>query len=175
MVAELRVTLESAIDRLAPPYRLVFVMRDVQGLSTKETSECLQLSEEAVRVRLHRARGSLRTLLSSELELTPGDAFAFAGERCDRIVASVIAALNLEASRDDQLVRGVAAGDRGALGELFDRHSHAVFASVLRRVPRARAEDVVHDAFLELWRSAHRVPARTSVRAWLSERARQRC
>ena len=49
--------LERAVDGLAPPYRTVFVLREVEQLSTAETAEALGLREDAVKVRLHRARG----------------------------------------------------------------------------------------------------------------------
>lgn len=173
MQAELRTALESAIDQLDVRYRLVLVMRDVQGMSTRETSTCLAVSEEAVRVRLHRARRLLRTRLEDRLDLSAGDAFAFAGDRCDRIVAGVLTQLRARARGDESLVRSVAAGDRGALGELFDRHSSAVYALVLPRA-HERTEDVVHHAFLELWRRAHRVPG-AGVREWLAARACESC
>jgi RNA polymerase sigma-70 factor, ECF subfamily len=57
---EARVLLESAIEALPTAYRSVFVLRDVEGMSTAETAECLDLSEEAVKTRLHRARALLR-------------------------------------------------------------------------------------------------------------------
>lgn len=84
---ELRRALEAAIDRLPDGYREVFVLRDVEGMDGAEAAECLGLSEVALRVRLHRARARMRTLLSD----ATGDAYAFAGERCDRIVAAVLA------------------------------------------------------------------------------------
>ncbi len=88
---ELRALLEEAIDALPESYRVVFVMRDVEELDTRETAECLSLSEEAVRVRLHRARKALREWLYERADTLTADAFGFAGERCDRIVAFVLA------------------------------------------------------------------------------------
>ena len=90
---ELRGILERAIDGLPESYRVVFVMRDVEELTTRETADCLALSEEAVRVRLHRARKSLREALYEKVDRTAGDAFSFAGDRCDRIVAFVLRAV----------------------------------------------------------------------------------
>ena len=57
---ELRSVLTVAIDSLSQDLRTVFVLREVEGLSTLETGEALQLSSEAVRVRFHRARQALR-------------------------------------------------------------------------------------------------------------------
>lgn len=88
---ELRALLEEAIDALPESFRVVFVMRDVEELSTRETAECLELSEEAVRVRLHRARRALREWLYERTDVLTPDAFHFAGARCDRIVAAVLA------------------------------------------------------------------------------------
>lgn len=88
---ELRLLLEEAIDGLPESYRVVFVMRDVQEMSTRETADCLGLSEEAVRVRLHRARKALREWLYERADTASADAFSFAGERCHRIVAYVLA------------------------------------------------------------------------------------
>lgn len=67
---------------------MVFMMRDVQELSTVETAVSLGLSEEAVRVRLHRARSRMRAGLSVVMEATP-DAFHFAGDRCASVGAGV--------------------------------------------------------------------------------------
>jgi RNA polymerase sigma-70 factor, ECF subfamily len=86
---ELARVLESQIDSLPESLRLVFVMRDVQELDTAETAACLDLSEEAVRVRLHRARRMLQKNLSELIDSSP-EAFRFDGARCDRIVLGVM-------------------------------------------------------------------------------------
>ena len=65
-------------------------MRELEELDTRETAACLELSEEAVRVRLHRARRTLREWLYERADALVGEAFSFAGERCDRIVAFVL-------------------------------------------------------------------------------------
>jgi len=88
---ELRGLLERAIDALPDAYRSVIVMRDVQELSTRETAEALEVSEESVRVRLHRARRALRRSLEERTDVALADVFAFDGERCDRIVTGVLA------------------------------------------------------------------------------------
>lgn len=63
--AELKQVMEEAITHLPPNLRIVFIWRELEGLSTQETAEVLEISESAVKVRLHRARLSLRELLSN--------------------------------------------------------------------------------------------------------------
>jgi RNA polymerase sigma-70 factor (ECF subfamily) len=93
--AEARGMLEAALDRLAEHHRTVFVLRDACELSTAQTAAALEISEEAVRTRLHRARAALRELLLDHFGLAAADVFPFAGARCDRIVAAVFAAIGL--------------------------------------------------------------------------------
>jgi len=88
---ELRVLLESAIDTLPDGMREVFVFREVEGLSTAETAECLGVSEDVVKTRLSRGRAALRRELLERTGATAPDAFRFERPRCDRIVARVFA------------------------------------------------------------------------------------
>jgi RNA polymerase sigma-70 factor, ECF subfamily len=83
--------LEAAIDALPVPYRTVFVLRELQGLDTTETAMCLDVPEATVKTRLHRARGLLRTRLDATLDVATDGVYAFGGQRCDRIVATVMA------------------------------------------------------------------------------------
>ena len=53
----------SRINELPESYRIVMLMRDIEGLDTAETARALGLTENAVKIRLHRARAALRTLL----------------------------------------------------------------------------------------------------------------
>lgn len=87
--------LASAIDELPVGYRTVFVLRDVEGMSTAEVAESLRLSEQAVKMRLHRARAALREGLYDRLGAAAQPPFSFAGDRCDRIVAGVLGRLQL--------------------------------------------------------------------------------
>ena len=87
---ELRAALESAVAGLAAPYRSVFLLREVEGLSTAETAATLGLTEEAVKVRLHRGRAKLRDDLDRRLDLASRELFGFAAARCDRVVAAVM-------------------------------------------------------------------------------------
>jgi RNA polymerase sigma-70 factor (ECF subfamily) len=65
MGSEARAYMDKAIDALPHTLRTVFLLRDIEGLSTQETSEVLNLTEMAVKTRLSRARMRLRELLSS--------------------------------------------------------------------------------------------------------------
>lgn len=87
---ELRSVLERAIDGLAPAYRSVFMLREVEGLTTSEAAACLEVSEEVVKTRLHRARGQLRRTILDNLGSATSQAFPFGFQRCDRVVAAVL-------------------------------------------------------------------------------------
>jgi RNA polymerase sigma-70 factor, ECF subfamily len=88
---ELRRVLEEAVDSLPETYRAVFMLRDIEGLSTSETGEGLGLGEEAVKTRLHRARALIRRAVSTRIGLAAAGAFQFEAPRCDRVVAAVFA------------------------------------------------------------------------------------
>ena len=87
---ELKVVLEKAFDKLPADYRSVFMLREIEGLSTAETAECLEVSEENVKTRLYRARALLQRELYSLVGANANVAFQFLGARCDRIVARVL-------------------------------------------------------------------------------------
>ena len=91
--AQTRRLLEAKIDELPDAFRTVFVLRALEELSVEESAVALDIPEATVRSRFFRARGLLREALSKEFDLAYGDAFAFAGARCDRIVADVMARL----------------------------------------------------------------------------------
>ncbi|MCW5622151.1 MAG: RNA polymerase sigma factor [Burkholderiales bacterium] len=90
---EIRRLLEQKIDALPEGFRVVFVLRALEELSVEETAAVLGVPEATVRSRFFRARSQLREALSKEIDLALGDAFAFLGERCDRVVARVLAKL----------------------------------------------------------------------------------
>ena len=97
---EMSKILEQAIENLPERYRAVVMMRDVQDMTTAETAECLSLTEENVKIRLHRAHGMLRKDLYANARISAADAFPFHAPRCDRVVANVFARLTaLETSR----------------------------------------------------------------------------
>jgi RNA polymerase sigma-70 factor (ECF subfamily) len=88
---EMRKLLEARIDELPDAYRPVFMLRAVEEYSVEETAAILQIPEATVRSRFFRARSLLREALAQEVDLAYEDAFGFAGERCDRVVANVMA------------------------------------------------------------------------------------
>ncbi len=65
---ELKKILDNAISKLSPEYRMIFLLRDVEGLSTEETAEAAELSISAVKSRLHRARAFLRNEVTRAFE-----------------------------------------------------------------------------------------------------------
>jgi RNA polymerase sigma-70 factor (ECF subfamily) len=87
---ELRSVLEAAVDALPDNYRTVFMLRDIEGLSTSETGEGLGLGEEAVKTRLHRARAMIRHAVTKRIGGSTAEAFQFHAPRCDRVVAAVL-------------------------------------------------------------------------------------
>ena len=87
---ELSRVLEDAVDALPETYRIVFMLRDVEGLSTSETGEGLGLGEEAVKTRLHRARAMIRRAVTARIGSVASGAFQFHAPRCDRVVAAVL-------------------------------------------------------------------------------------
>lgn len=89
--AEMRRMIERRIDELPAVFRTVFVMREVEEMSAEDVAECLGIPAATVRSRLFRARALLRQSLSRDIDVATGDAFKFDGERCDRIVRTVLA------------------------------------------------------------------------------------
>ncbi|HEX7088062.1 MAG TPA: RNA polymerase sigma factor [Vicinamibacterales bacterium] len=91
--AELRRLIERRIDELPEGFRTVLVMRDLEEMSSQEIAECLDIPPATVRTRLFRARAMLRASLARDVDLAATNLFGFAGARCDRIVARVLARL----------------------------------------------------------------------------------
>lgn len=87
---QLRQLLEQAIDQLSLNYRSVYVLRAVQQLSTRETSESLGLTEDVVKTRYKRAKQKLQAVFNDHLEKTGLSSYEFAGHRCDAIVVGVM-------------------------------------------------------------------------------------
>lgn len=81
--------LETLIEALPDGNRAVFVLRDVEGMNTSEVSHALGISEENVKVRLHRARAVLRQGLADYATREARNVFAFHATRCDRVVYNV--------------------------------------------------------------------------------------
>ncbi len=90
---EIQRLLERAMDALPEPFRVVFVMRDVEEMSIEETAFHLGIRPQTVKTRLHRARRLLRQSLDGELASTLKETFPFAGARCARITEAVLSRL----------------------------------------------------------------------------------
>ena len=85
LAREARAFLEAAIEDLPEVYRPVFVLRQVEEMSTAETAEVLNLTQDVVKTRLRRARALLREKLRAAVGPLGREAFRFAGERCHRM------------------------------------------------------------------------------------------
>jgi RNA polymerase sigma-70 factor (ECF subfamily) len=88
--AQIGALLEACLANIPQGHREVMVLRDVLELDTAETAECLGLSEEAVRVRLHRARAAVAAAITEHLADHAREIYKFDGPRCDRITAYVM-------------------------------------------------------------------------------------
>jgi len=88
---ELGHIVEQAIDGLPEIYRTVLIMREVEGMSTREVAAVLDVEPEVIKTRLHRARASLRAVVESRVGDEMKNAYTFGNERCDRVVAVVLA------------------------------------------------------------------------------------
>jgi len=91
---ELHRVLEVAVDALPEHYRAVFMLRQIEGLSTSETAAGLGLGDEAVKTRLHRARAMVRRAVADHIGQAAAGAFQFHAVRCDRVVAAVMKQLS---------------------------------------------------------------------------------
>jgi len=89
-LSEARNLLERAMLSLPTQYRTVIMLRDIEEMTTAEAAETLELTEEALKVRLHRARGMLRKELYSLSGAASVAAFQFHASRCDRVARKVL-------------------------------------------------------------------------------------
>jgi RNA polymerase sigma-70 factor (ECF subfamily) len=90
---QLRGLLAAAIDKLPEPFRLVFVLREIEELDIAETAAFLGIKPETVKTRLFRARRLIRDTLSERIAPALADVFPFDGLRCTNLADRVIAAL----------------------------------------------------------------------------------
>ena len=88
-------------------FHTIFILREVEEMSVDQTAECLDIPRATVRSRAFRARALLRASVAQDIDIATANAFEFAGERCDRIVATVL----------DRLQSNVSGGVTGAPGE----------------------------------------------------------
>ena len=93
--SELLRIVEGLVDELPTLYRTVFVLREVQQLSTAEVADLLELSPEAVKQRLSRARSALRSGLEQRTGETLSALYPFEAPRCDRVVAGALLELGI--------------------------------------------------------------------------------
>lgn len=88
---------EQATENLPEAFRTVFIARVIEGMSVEETAELLGVRPQTVKTRLHRARALVRKELDAKIGPVLLDAFPFAGQRCDRLTAAVLARLGFDA------------------------------------------------------------------------------
>jgi RNA polymerase sigma-70 factor (ECF subfamily) len=91
----IQTVVEHAIDELPDAFRSVFIARVVEGMSTEETAEVLDLKPETVKTRLFRARALLRDNVEKHIGPVMMEAFPFAGRRCERLTQAVLKRLDL--------------------------------------------------------------------------------
>ena len=101
--SEVRRLLEEAVEKLPDAYRTIFILRDIEDMSTTDAADVLEITEDNVKVRLHRARALLRKSLYARAGMERKEAFNFHAVRCDRVVKNVFErilkqALNTEGS-----------------------------------------------------------------------------
>lgn len=92
---EIQSLLEQAIDKLPDAFREVLVARLIEGMSVEETAELFGILPQTVKTRLHRARALLKRQMEKQIGPVIGDAFPFAGRRCERLTDNVVALLAL--------------------------------------------------------------------------------
>jgi RNA polymerase sigma-70 factor (ECF subfamily) len=99
--SEVRRLLEEAVEKLPDAYRIIFVLRDVEEMSTTDAADILEISEENVKVRLHRARALLRKSLYARAGMERKEAFNFHAVRCDRVVKNVFERIQQQALKTE--------------------------------------------------------------------------
>ena len=97
--SEVRRLLEEAVKNLPDAYRTIFMLRDVEDMSTSDAADVLEITEESVKVRLHRARALLRKSLYARAGMEKKEAFTFHAVRCDRVVKNVFERIQKSASK----------------------------------------------------------------------------
>jgi RNA polymerase sigma factor (sigma-70 family) len=97
---QVRRLVERAVENLPEPFRIVFVMREIEDCTVEETAQGLGLKPDTVKTRLHRARRLLRAELSEALASTLTDAFPFLGVRCQRMTQHVLERIAIQTTHD---------------------------------------------------------------------------
>jgi RNA polymerase sigma-70 factor (ECF subfamily) len=93
--------LEEAVEKLPDDYRTVFMLRDVEEMSTTDAADVLDITEENVKVRLHRARVLLRKALYVRAGIERKEVFNFHALRCDRVVKNVFERIQKQSSQTE--------------------------------------------------------------------------
>jgi RNA polymerase sigma-70 factor (ECF subfamily) len=91
---QIRGILEQAIARLPSPFRLVFVLREIEGLSVEEAADALEIPPATVKTRHLRARRRLQQELDPELRTALVGTFPFAGADCEALTERVVRAFS---------------------------------------------------------------------------------
>jgi len=99
--SEIRKLLEEAIEKLPDDYRTIFMLRDVEEMSTTDAADVLEITEENVKVRLHRARALLRRSLYVRAGMERKEVFNFHAVRCDRVVKNVFIRIKKQVSKPE--------------------------------------------------------------------------
>jgi len=92
---QIRKLLEQAVADLPDPFRTVFVLREIEGLSSEETAEVLEVPVATVKTRLFRSRSRLQEALAPEVAAVLQGAFPFAGSDCAAMAERVLARMGL--------------------------------------------------------------------------------
>jgi RNA polymerase sigma-70 factor, ECF subfamily len=100
--SEIRRLLEKAVEKLPDAYRTIFMLREVEDMSTTDAADVLEITEENAKVRLHRARALLRKSLYKRAGMERREAFNFHAVRCDRVVKKVFERIQKQASKTDK-------------------------------------------------------------------------
>jgi RNA polymerase sigma-70 factor, ECF subfamily len=95
--SEVRRLLEEAVEKLPDAYRTIFILRDIEEMSTTDAADVLEITEDNVKVRLHRARALLRKSLYARAGMERKEAFNFHALRCDRVVKNVFERIQKQA------------------------------------------------------------------------------
>ena len=99
--SEVRRLLEEAVEKLPDAYRTIFILRDIEEMSTTDAAEVLEITEDNVKVRLHRARALLRKSLYARAGMERKEAFNFHAVRCDRVVKNVFERIQQQAVKTE--------------------------------------------------------------------------
>lgn len=91
--SQVRAFLERAVDELPDTFRVVFILRDIEDMSTEETAIQLGIKPETVKTRLFRARRLMKTSIEKHLSGQFSELFPFDGARCEHMADKVVARL----------------------------------------------------------------------------------